>query len=365
MQIAVATPKVQSYSVSQSKPVSFQPQQQLEPSVADSFTPSVVQERSGGNGKTVFRSLLTTSLLCLVACGQQVVEKVTPTIEKSVGEKLPLIIEGTEHSIPSINQYIQKNNLNRVTRKLTSAESSLISEAFICNTKKSPVTLSIQGADALADGNPTSLLLSTSQKVQNDCEGLKKDKIIQTHFQAGQPPSPAILKGTTPDGETVVSLLSYTLLENPNNGSVQMLVSSTKTPKEKIIEKVKAIDENTTIKPIKVHPTKQGADERFTPYNFQTFSGQEKESIGDQVIKASECVLQSSEGEKIYTLRFRGVGDPVETNLTEEDCLQTRSTIGFSIGTQGGLALPPNTIVRLDGNKTLELTQGPGLGNHP
>ncbi|MCS6267714.1 MAG: hypothetical protein H2174_09135 [Vampirovibrio sp.] len=86
MQVSVATAMGNLYPVSQSKLGSFQPQQQLEASVADSFTPSTptAQARSGMNFKKGVAAFVTSSLFLLGGCGQQVVEKVTPTAEKTV-----------------------------------------------------------------------------------------------------------------------------------------------------------------------------------------------------------------------------------------------------------------------------------------
>jgi hypothetical protein len=101
MQIAVATPKVQSYSVSQQE---RQPQQlKLEASVADSFTPSVVQERSGANFKKV--APLGALLLFLGSCAQQVEKKAAPVVEKAVEHNTGKVEEKVG---PSANLFITK-----------------------------------------------------------------------------------------------------------------------------------------------------------------------------------------------------------------------------------------------------------------
>ncbi len=100
MQIALATAMAPSYTVGQYKQgEERQPQQKLEALVADSFTPSTTQTRSGASWKTL-AIVLALSPLGLHACSQEApkvtsatetatakaVAKATPALETSLGQ---------------------------------------------------------------------------------------------------------------------------------------------------------------------------------------------------------------------------------------------------------------------------------------
>ena len=115
MQIAVATPKVQSYSVSQQE---RQPQQlKLEASVADSFTPSVVQERSGANFKKV--PPLGALLLFLGSCAQQVEKKAAPVVEKAVEHNTGKVEEKVGPSASLFITKIKKSTLYKTVEPMS------------------------------------------------------------------------------------------------------------------------------------------------------------------------------------------------------------------------------------------------------
>lgn len=108
MQLSVTTAMTQPSTLSPFKQrQERQPNQPLEASVADSFTPSTAQSRSGANGKINFASFVASSLLLLTACGQQAVKEAAPVVRETLEAKVAPVLENEiKDTAPVVKQKV-------------------------------------------------------------------------------------------------------------------------------------------------------------------------------------------------------------------------------------------------------------------